>query len=126
MLSVAPPTQTRRVQTAATVTAVLRNSGGPNCGCPLQGAIVKFGVLSGTNAGRAGASVTNSQGKATPIMTTPTKIPLGLLATIWLNRTIKTKTSITQRAVEIDLGCNVLLVLAQSQADFKGSPCNNT
>lgn len=63
-------------------------------------------------------------GNEMPIINTPEKIPLGPLATIWVNRTIKTKHSLTQRGLEIDLGGQVLAVLAQSQADFTGSPCS--
>src|SRR5207248_1254536 len=64
VLSLAPPSQKRRVHTAATVTATLRNSGGPGCGRPLQGATVRFKVLSGPNSGKTGRSVTNKGGHA--------------------------------------------------------------
>lgn len=296
-LSLAPPRQKHHVRTAAAVTATLRNSGGPHCGRPLQGAIIKFRVLSGPNRGKTGSSVTNKKGKApfvysgrkigidrlqagaknavgtirsnkvtviwvkhpvrpghragtfsckgtgatlltltfavanpldSPckartasvvnisgkkslkvtakavsattflnagrlakagdnagadakvvkaaigaikghhiavgvvtsqvrescvksgpglrlvgkaksrvagliigtkkygVITTPVKIPLGPLATIWINRTIRIGTTLMQRGVQIDLAGKTIVVLAQSQADFKGRPCANT
>ncbi len=71
------------------------------------------------------ASIT-IDGKKTVIGNKPVKIPLGPLATIWLNRTIRTTHSLTQRAVEIDLAGKVLVILAQAQADYSGSPCSST
>jgi hypothetical protein len=64
--------------------------------------------------------------KRYPIITTPVKIPLGPLATIWLNRTIKMGNTLMRRGVQIDLAGKMILVLAQSQADFTGRPCSNT
>lgn len=296
VLRLAPPTQTRHVHTAATVTATLRNSGGPHCGRPLQGAVVRFRVLSGPNQGKTAGVVTNKSGKAqftytsahtgidtlqasvknptgrlfsnkvkvkwltaphrrhragtfscegtgatlltltfavanpmdspcrthsasvasvsgkkslavtahavsastllkagrlaqagdtaqatarvakatigaipghrislgvvtstvtercvksgsglklvrtskssvanlkidgkkTKIINKPEKIPLGPLATIWLNRIVRQGHTLMRRAVQIDLGGKTILILAQSQTDYTGSPCSNT
>jgi len=54
-------------------------------------------------------------------------LPLGV-ATIWLNRTIRTSHSLTQRAVQINLLGNKvpLVILAQAQADYSGRPCSST
>lgn len=60
------------------------------------------------------------------VITTPEKIPIGPLATIWINRTIKKGNTLMQRGVQIDLAGKTIVVLAQSQADFKGRPCANT
>ncbi len=82
----------------------------------------------GLKLARAATSTVASitiDGKKMIIGNKAVKIPLGPLATIWLNRTIRTKHSLTQRAVQIDLGGKMLVILAQSQADYTGSPCSS-
>jgi hypothetical protein len=59
-LTLAPSSQTVAVFSPATVTATFENS----CGEPLSGALVKFTVVSGPNAGTTGTGVTNSSGQA--------------------------------------------------------------
>ena len=48
---------------------------------------------------------------------------LGQTLTVFLNRTITTPTSLTRRALEIDLNGSPLLVAGESQVDFTGNPC---
>ena len=64
--------------------------------------------------GKSSVANLKVDGKTTPIINKPVKIPLGPLATIWLNRTIKTARSITQRAVEIDLAGKLSTFLDKS------------
>ncbi|HZO79095.1 MAG TPA: choice-of-anchor P family protein [Solirubrobacteraceae bacterium] len=90
-------------------------------GCVKSGSGLKL-----VRKGKSSVAGLKIDGKKMPIITTPEKIPLGPLATIWLNRTIKTKHSLTQRAVQIDLAGKVAVILAQSQADFTGRPCSNS
>ena len=60
LLNLAPPTQTHRVLTTATVTATFTNS----CGQPLSNTAVSFSILSGPNAGGSGSGVTDANGLA--------------------------------------------------------------
>jgi hypothetical protein len=60
VLSLAPPTQTHRVLTSATVIATFNNS----CGQPLSNTAVSFSILSGPNTGGSGSAVTDANGMA--------------------------------------------------------------
>lgn len=59
-LTLAPTDQTRTVGDTADVTATYANS----CGEPLQGAVVRFAVTSGPNAGTTGTAATDASGQA--------------------------------------------------------------
>jgi hypothetical protein len=53
----------------------------------------------------------------------PATINLGVLV-VHFNRQIRTATSLTQRAVEVDLGTTPLVILGESKANIAGTPCS--
>jgi hypothetical protein len=53
----------------------------------------------------------------------PQTISLGPLGNVFLNRSVVTPTSSTQRALEIALTGIADIVVAESQVDFQGNPC---
>jgi hypothetical protein len=53
----------------------------------------------------------------------PQTIPLGPLGNVYLNRSVVTSTSSTQRALEIALTGVADVVVAESQVGFAGNPC---
>jgi hypothetical protein len=62
-------------------------------------------------------------GKSYVVGNGPLTIPVGTLATVYVNRTIVTANSRTQRAIEIDLNGKPIVIAAQSEVDRSGNPC---
>jgi Bacterial Ig-like domain (group 1) len=86
--------------------------------------VAKGGKLSLKQTGKSTVAYIMINGKKTVVGNKPMTIPVGPLATIYLNRQIKSGNTLTQRAVEIDLlGSTPSVILAQSAVDFTGNPC---
>jgi hypothetical protein len=63
-------------------------------------------------------------GKKQKIGSTPQKITLGPLGTIYFNRVLRSGHTLVVRAVEVDLGGTTpTIILAQSQGGYTGNPC---
>ena len=93
--------------------------------------VAKGGKLSLKQAGKSTVAYIKINGNKKVIGSKYKKIVLGPsatpLATIYLNRKIKTGGTLTQRAVEIDIGGTTQsIILAQSEVDFTGNPCAST
>ncbi|PZS07603.1 MAG: hypothetical protein DLM64_14550 [Solirubrobacterales bacterium] len=50
-------------------------------------------------------------------------VPLVGLVTVYIDRTIRTGNSLTQRALEVDLGTSPLLIVGEAKVDTTGNPC---
>ncbi len=85
--------------------------------------VSKAGKLSLQRTAKSRVAYIKINGKKTLVGNKSMKLSIGKLATIYLNRTIKTANSVTQRAVEIDLMGKPLVILAQSEVDSTGNPC---
>jgi hypothetical protein len=86
--------------------------------------VAKGGKLSLKQTGNSTVAYITINGKKTLVGNKYMKLNLGI-ATIYLNRTVKSGNTLTQRAVEIDIGGTTpSVVLAQSEVDFTGNPCS--
>jgi hypothetical protein len=90
--------------------------------------VAKAGKLSLKQTGKSTVAYIVINGTKTVIGNKYKKIVVGPtatpLATIYLNRKIKTGGTLTQRAVEIDIGGTTQsIILAQSEVDLTGNPC---
>jgi hypothetical protein len=65
-------------------------------------------------------------GKSYVVGNGPLTISVGTLATVYVNRTIVTANSRTQRAIEIDLNGKPIVIAAQAEVDSSGNPCGTT
>jgi hypothetical protein len=92
--------------------------------------VAKGAKLSLTQTGSSTVAYIEMNGKKTVVGNKPMTISFGALGTLYLNRTVKSGNTLTQRAVELDLGTGtsttVALVLAQSEVDFTGNPCTTS
>ena len=90
--------------------------------------VAKGGKLSLKRTGKSTVAYIVINGQKTTVGNKYEKITVGPpatpLATIYLNRTIKKSNTLTQRAVEIDVGgTKPSVILAQSEVDSTGNPC---
>lgn len=97
--------------------------------CPSVGAAPVFAghssvatLFLGTALGGL-TSLIPAGGTSNSIIDTNVNIPLLGLATIYINRQIVTGNSLTQRALEVDLGTSPLLIVGEAKVDTTGNPC---